>query len=127
MNQRHLIAWSVCVARLNAIGTVAALFVCLSLVVGCETLRTAGSMTSGSEARALQRSIDRKIGEQRELVEGSDRWEEFKSSTYQNDSDIRKSAERLRYERERTQVAGKLLKAGPLSLEHSSMLTTGSM
>jgi outer membrane protein TolC len=117
MNQRHLITGSVCAGRLSAIGTTAGLLVCLALVAGCESLRTAGSMTSGREARDLQRSIDRKIDDQREPAEGSERWAEFKSSAYQKDSDILKSEERLRYERERTEVAGKLLKAGPLSLE----------
>lgn len=86
----------------------------VSAVGACLFLLLAGCQTT--EQRRVHKLVSSKMAEHAGYAHGSERWEDFRKSEYQDTDDITKSRDRIFGERKRQAEAKQLVAAGPLTL-----------
>lgn len=107
------IAMGCCLMRLSRILSFAVCCLFLVLFVGCRTEHDTGH----GGWRDVQDLVDSKLEEQGTDATGSERWEDFKSSVYQESSDVAGYRGDPGRDRRRIEDADRLAKAGLLTLE----------
>jgi len=89
-------------------------FACLS--GGCYMYRPGHGNLLDRGPEPVQKLVEAKLAEQRSEKTGRQRWEAFRSNTYQSQGDIVRDREQIGRERRREREAQKLIDAGPLCL-----------